>query len=84
MKMNLYCVIDRVSNVCMVPFPATNHGAAIRSFGDAMQKEDSQFAKHPQDYALLYVGTFDDNMGVVAGLDEGIPQTISSGVDWKK
>ena len=79
MKMSLYCVLDRVANVCMVPFPATNHGSAIRGFGDGMQKNDT-FKAHPQDYALLYIGSWDDNTGVIEGIE--MPQTISSGADW--
>lgn len=79
MKMNLYCVLDRVANVCMVPFPATNHGAAIRGFGDGMQKNDT-FKSHPQDYALLHLGSWDDNTGVITGV--ALPETISSGADW--
>lgn len=79
MKMNLYAVLDRVANVAMVPFPATNHGAAIRSFGDAMQKNET-FKSHARDYSLLHVGNWDDNTCVVEGINP--PETISSGADW--
>lgn len=39
--------------------------AAGRAFQDALENEQSEMAKHPEDYILYKVGTFDEQNGVV-------------------
>lgn len=63
MKIKVFSVYDSKVQAYMQPFFATTVGAATRSFSDACLNEESQFAKHPEDYTLFQVGEFDDSEG---------------------
>lgn len=44
-----------------VAYPAD--GAAVRAIQDAINAGDNEYAKHPEDYSLVKLGTYDDNAG---------------------
>jgi hypothetical protein len=47
------------------PVFVQSHGAAVRSFGDAVNEpsKENNFAKYPQDFTLFALGEFDDATG---------------------
>lgn len=45
------------------PWYAPTTGSAIRSFQDEANNPDSMIHKHPEDYELVQLGTFDDETG---------------------
>ena len=47
------------------PFFSLTHGEAIRTFTDAVNTEDSPYNRHPADYTLFHVGSFDDSLGAL-------------------
>lgn len=63
MKMSMFSVQDSKAGMFLPPFPAPNAGVAIRQFTDAIANENSVLSKHPEDYALYELGTFDDVSG---------------------
>lgn len=38
-------------------------GAAVRSFQDAVNDKSTEYAKHPEDYSIFNIGTYDDATG---------------------
>lgn len=65
MKLRLYSVRDNAVGAFMRPFVARSDGEATRNFGDEANSPESALAKHPEDYALFFVGEFDELTGVL-------------------
>lgn len=56
----IYTVHDVKAGAYLPPYYAHTRGMAARSFEDACNDETHQFHKHPADYTLFEIGTFDD------------------------
>lgn len=63
MKLYAYCIYDRKSLIYNAPFFAVSDGAATRSFSDLANDPQTTIGRHPGDYVLFRVGTFDDAIG---------------------
>lgn len=59
----------------MSPFAARTRGEAMRGFGDAVMNKESEFGKHPEDYALYKIGDYDTVTGVVTGCQPVVVET---------
>ena len=68
--MKMFTVKDKKSEGFSMPFFQKTFGLAERSFKDAAQDTNSQIAKHPEDFALYYIGEFDEVTGLTEGLEE--------------
>lgn len=51
------------------PFFMSTNGQAVRAFADLANDSNTDVGRHPEDYRLMVLGTFDDNKGVVQGQD---------------
>jgi len=76
MKIRLYSIHDRLLKAYLSPFAARADVEAVRQLRASMQ--DPQMAKSglvttPQDYDLYYVGTFDDETGLITAGWAGDP-----------
>lgn len=47
------------------PWWAASDGAAVRSFQDLVNDVNTTIGRHPGDYSLWFIGTYDDNKGIV-------------------
>lgn len=65
MKMNFYSVFDSAVNAYMRPFVMQADNQAIRMFTDEAVNAESDISKHPEDYSLFRLGSFDDNEGEI-------------------
>lgn len=63
MKHIICSIYDTATEAYMRPFTAQSDGQAIRLFEDETLRPESEIGKHPEDYALFRVATFDDNKG---------------------
>lgn len=63
----LCAVQDRKSELYASPLVFVNDADAIRSFVDAVNREDAQslIYLHPDDYDLFRIGSYDDSDGVL-------------------
>lgn len=65
--MNLYvfALRDIKADVYGTPYFSPNVGSAIRSFGDEINRQDANnlLWKHPSDFELYLLGTYDDSCG---------------------
>ncbi len=69
MKMIFVSVYDSATEAYMRPFCAQTEGQAIRIFEDEVTRDDSDVGKHPEDYSLFVVGSFNDGTGELKGRD---------------
>lgn len=69
MKVNAYTLYDVKSLTYSNPFFAPTHGAAIRIVSDAARDMNTSIARHPADYVLYCVGSYDDQSGMLWKLD---------------
>jgi hypothetical protein len=58
-------VKDRAADVFNRPFFVPHRNVAVRDFTDEVNRNasDNQLNKHPDDFDLYLLGTFDDNAG---------------------
>lgn len=68
MKKVYYAVFDRKAEMYSQPFLEVKDGTAIRAVQDlVINNKDHAFAKHPSDFALFRLGTFDEITGIITG-----------------
>ncbi len=60
MKHSVFTIYDSKVDAFLPPFYMQTKPAAIRAITDTMNDPSHQFAKHPEDYTLFYLGQFDD------------------------
>lgn len=72
MKLIVMSVYDRAVTAFMRPIYVPAVGAAIRSFQDEVnrQGENNEMNRHPEDYDLFELGSFDDASGKFEMLKE--------------
>ena len=63
MDLLIYSVYDSKAEAFLPPFFLPREEMAIRTFSDAVNSNDHQFGRHPEDYNLFRLGTFDDSSG---------------------
>ena len=60
MKLGIYSIYDAQIKAFMRPMYFLTDGQAIRSFGDEVNRKDTEINKHAKDYSLFRLGEFDD------------------------
>lgn len=67
MKMNIYSVLDTKLGAFQGLFMDMTHDSAIRTFSDWVNEANpaNKFNKHPEDFALYYVGAFHQVSGEI-------------------
>lgn len=60
MIQNVFAIYDQKANAYLTPFFLPTAAMAVRVFSDCVNSDDHQFGKHPNDYTLWHLGTFDD------------------------
>jgi len=65
MKHGLFSVRDSATETYNVTFTAPTNAAAMRQFGDLANDQSTNVNKHPKDFTLYRVGTWDDDTGEI-------------------
>lgn len=65
MNSGLYSVRDSATGVYQNIFQSPTNEAAMRDFGDLARDETTSVNKHPDDYILYRVGSWDDDTGTI-------------------
>jgi len=63
MKYVVVAVHDRALDAYNRPFMVPTRGAAIRAFGDEINKKEGQMRGHEDDFDLYELGSWDDETG---------------------
>lgn len=75
----IYTVHDTKAETFMPPFFVPSKGLAIRAFEDCINSDDHHFGKHPADYTLFFLGSFDTDSGEFDCVDK---QSVGNGVEF--
>ncbi|AXL14623.1 nonstructural protein [Microviridae sp.] len=73
MKLNMYVIYDAKAEVYNKPFYLLNDDVARRSAEQLMQDGNTDIARHPEDFTMFKLGTFDDTACMFDFLDSRIP-----------
>lgn len=66
MKKVYYAIYDRKAEQYSAPFLEVTDGTAIRAVQDLVVNDPNHaFAKHPSDFSLHRLGTFEDTTGTI-------------------
>ncbi|WNK14653.1 MAG: nonstructural protein [Microvirus sp.] len=68
MKYNVFSLYDTKSASYSQPFYSVNADVAVRSVVDLAADKSNAVGKHPGDYSLFCLGSFDDALGSFANL----------------
>ncbi len=81
MKMVIVSILDSAAGAYGRPAFVASEGVAVRQFQDEVNRasDDNQLYKHPDDFYLYYLGTYDDNTGGMDLLSQ--PKLISRAKD---
>jgi len=74
MMMKMFAVYDSKAGVFARPFFTHNAAVATRGFVEEVNKPDTEFNKHHEDYTLFAIGEYDDAKGLVIPLTS--PQSL--------
>lgn len=80
MKIEVFCIFDSAAQAYLPPFNLPTTEMAVRTFGDTVNDPTHPFSKHPQDYALFEIGTFDDSKGIITPRSTKVP--LGTGTDY--
>lgn len=69
MILNAYTLFDSKSLVFNQPFFAHNNAVAIRMVTEIAQDMNTSIGRHPSDYVVYRVGTYDDQTGFFSPLE---------------
>ncbi|QXP08031.1 MAG: nonstructural protein [Arizlama microvirus] len=78
---NVFAIFDKKAVSYLQPFYFPQKGQAIRAFEDSVNDNQSPFSKHPEDYALYKLGSYDDQTGVITSKQ---PEFIEEALNLKK
>jgi len=82
MKLKMFSVFDSKVGAFMNPFFVRSTAEAIRVFSDAVSNPQQGFCKHPEDYTLFEIGSWDDQTAAIDHLDT--PHSLGLAVQFVK
>jgi len=78
---NLFTVYDAKAEAYLQTFQLPTTAMAVRVFAECCNSKDHQFGKHPSDYTLFHLGTFDELNG---GINSHAPKSLGNAVEFVK
>ncbi|WNK13942.1 MAG: nonstructural protein [Microvirus sp.] len=81
-KLMAVAVMDRAVGAFHRPFFTVSVGQAMRGFEDECKRvaDDNPMSKHPKDFALFQLGSYDEETGRLESLD--IPLKLCEATDF--
>ncbi len=76
MNFRIFVVFDSKARAYLPPFFMPEAGQAVRVFADMCKDSSHAFGKHPEDYTLFEIGTFDDREGRLLQLKASITHGV--------
>lgn len=68
MKLIIVSIYDSKAGFFGQPVSTVAKGAALRSFQDEVNTDGSTYARHPEDFSLFEIGTFNQDTGMIEPL----------------
>lgn len=79
MLLKCFSVYDEKACAYLPPFYLPNEALALRAFGDMVEDSNHAFSRHPADYTLYFLGSWDDEDAM---LDQD-KQVVATGLEVK-
>jgi len=80
MKLEIFAVYDIKARAYLPPFFLPRKEMAARIFGECINSKEHQFGRHPADYTLFHLGTFDDENAELSC--PHAPHSMGAGVEY--
>lgn len=80
MKLYVYSIFDSAVKAYARPFFIESDAAAVRAFQDLVNKEATTTFKHPDNFTLMHIGSYDDLLGL---LESTAPRSLGNGLQYK-
>ena len=80
--MFLLSIYDSAAKFYLPVFTVENLGQALREFSDACNNKESFLGKHPADYTLFCLGSFEQEKGIINPYHA--PERLGCGIDYVK
>lgn len=77
---SVFSVFDAKARTFSPPHLFTAKGIALRTFSDMVTDEKTTISKHPIDFYLYYLGTFNETSGLFVSV--GAPVQVAHGLDF--
>lgn len=81
MILGIYAIRDAKTEAFAQPMFFVTKGVAIRAFADECENIQSNLHKHPEDFAMFHLGSYNDNSGEFVSLPQ--PVQIALAMDYK-
>jgi len=65
MKFQAYTIYDSKEEIYCQPFFLLNEAVAIRQLSDMVNDEKTKISKHPADYSLWHLGSYEDSSATI-------------------
>lgn len=78
----IYSIFDSASSIYSSFFFCVAEGEAKRAFSDESNNPSKPIGQHPEDFALMYMGTFDDSSGEFLPVHP--PRSLGLAISYKK
>ncbi len=82
MKQKIFSIFDSKAEVFNTPIFLNTEGQALRILDDMVNGGESEISKHPEDYTLFCLGTYDLDSGKVESLDT--PKSLGLALEFIK
>lgn len=69
MQLNFYSIYDNKSKTFSTPFLMSNDETAKRVMKTLVNKPDTDYYHHPDDFILYLIGTFEDGTATISQID---------------
>lgn len=79
MKLNIYALFDSQIAAFAQPYFSPTNGSALRAFSDHVNDKNSPVNKHPGDYSVYQLGSYDDQTGEIQPVK---PARIGTAVEY--
>lgn len=65
MQLLAFSIYDNKALQFHTPFFSSTDGAAVRSLSELVSDANTTIGRHPSDYVLYCIGSYDDNLGAM-------------------
>ena len=76
----VFTVYDQKAEAYLQPFFMAGRGEAIRAFADLVNEPGHMFNKHPEDFTLFLLGSYDEGKGTFDCNKS--PASLGTAIEW--
>ncbi len=76
MNHQIFSVYDAKAQAYITPFFLPTVGMAVRAMADCLADPNHSFSRHPEDYTLFHLGTFEDMDGILEAKERTVVHSL--------